>query len=398
MATNDNIINLHNAAQDNRIGRLLIPERLTEARQAARLTQTELADRIGVSRQAVSAYELGDKSPDPSVMRNISESLDQPIWFFTKDEHQAFGKHSANFFRKVGADTKRRNQACDVYSRWFAGAAYAFDAVANFPMVDIPQFEPNDKLANVYSEEEIEEASEEVRRNFGLGLGPISNVLRLMETKGVIICRFQITGENIEAFSYWSGERPFVFLASDKKSAVRSRFDAAHELGHLCLHRWVGIEEIEDKSRLKEIESEANRFAGAFLLPRKSFPNEVYSPRAESFIDLKSRWKVAIQAMAYRCKDLELFDDRQVTNLYKQISYKKWKTVEPLDTGSNAIEFEQPLLLRRIAELVFESGKYKVDEFKSDLALSDSVLEQLIGMPIVDKRPSNTVDFIPTLK
>ena len=164
------------------------------------------------------------------------------------------------------------------------------------------------------------------------------------------------------------------------------------------MHRWVGAEEIEDNVRLKRIEAEANRFAGAFLLPRKSFPNEVYSPRAESFIDLKSRWKVAIQAMIYRCKDLGLFDDRQVTNLYKQISYKKWKTVEPLDVGKNAIEFEQPLLLRRIAELVFESGRYKVDEFKNDLALSDSVLEQLIGIPIADKKPSNAVDFTPTLK
>lgn len=100
-------------------------------------------------------------------------------------------------------------------------------------------------------------------------------------------------------------------------------------MAHLCLHRWVGSEEIDDPLRLKEIEREADRFAGAFLLPGKSFPNEVYSARAESFIDLKARWKVSIQAMVYRAKDLGLFDDRQVTNIYKQISFKKWRTTEP---------------------------------------------------------------------
>jgi len=395
MATNDNIISFPLAAHAPHLGRLLIPERLTEARQAARLTQTELSGRVGVSRQAVSQYELGGKLPDPTVMQKIASELEQPISFFTKSDRQSFGSYSANFFRKVGADTKRRNHACAIYAKWLASTAYAFDSIANFPKVDIPQFEPK---GDAYSDSEIEDYAEEVRRYFGLGLGPISNVLRLIETKGVIVCRYKISGENIEAFSYWSGDRPFVFLASDKKSGARARFDLSHELAHLCLHRWVGQEEIENKDRLKEIESEANRFAGAFLLPRKSFPNEVYSPRAEAFIDLKARWKVAIQAMIYRCKDLGLFDERQIVNLYKQISYKKWRTIEPLDRGINAIAFEEPLLLKRVAELVFESGRYKVDEFRSDVALSDFALRQIVGLDFGAGETENAVDFTPTLK
>ena len=35
--------------------------------------------------------------------------------------------------------------------------------------------------------------------------------------------------------------------------------------------------------------------------------------------------------MVYRCKDLGIFDEQQITNLYKQISYKKWHKKEPLD-------------------------------------------------------------------
>ncbi|MBO9135521.1 ImmA/IrrE family metallo-endopeptidase [Rhizobium sp. B230/85] len=395
MATTDNILAFPRAAQSEQIGRLLIPERLTEARLAARITQTELAERVGVSRQAVSSYEAGSKNPEPSVMITIASILNQPIIFFTKERRSDFGKHSANFFRKTGADTKRRNQACDVYARWLSSVAHAFNNIANYPSVDIPSFEPRD---SAYSEEEIEECAEKVRQHFGLGLGPISNVLRLLESKGVIISRCRMDGETVEAFSFWSGSRPFIFLASTKESAARARFDAAHELAHLCLHRWVGSEEIDDPLRLKEIEREADRFAGAFLLPGKSFPNEVYSARAESFIDLKARWKVSIQAMVYRAKDLGLFDDRQVTNIYKQISFKKWRTTEPLDKGPRAISFEEPLLLKRVTELVLESGRYSIDSFKSDVALSDRDLERLTGYPFVNQHPELDVDYKPTLK
>ncbi|MGP3698790.1 helix-turn-helix domain-containing protein [Rhodobacter sp. NSM] len=397
MVRTDNVVGFPGPKVRRTAGRLLVAERLTEARLAARLTQTELALAIGVSRQAVSTYELGTKSPEPATMHAISHVLGQPISFFTKTEHTAFGAFSPNFFRKVGADTKRRNLACEVYAKWFAASVHAFDEIANLPAVDVPQFEPEDGLESAYTEEEIETIAEKVRQHFGLGWGPITNVIRLLEVKGVSICRLEIEGENIEAFSYWSGERPFIFLASDKGSAARARFDVAHELGHLCLHGWVSAVEIEDAARLKQMEAEANRFAGAFLLPRKSFPNEVYSPRAEAFIPLKERWKVAIQAMVYRCKDLGLFDERQVTNIYKQISFKKWRTKEPLD-GACGIPLERPTLLRTIAELILSKGQTTIEEICNGLAFAPSVIEQMWGLEAGVLRMPHETEFLPTLK
>ena len=396
MTTKDNIVSFPSAAPSRQAGRLLIPERLTEARRAARMTQTELAQKVFVSRQAVSAYELGEKSPDIPVLHRLAEELRQPIAFFTMVTRPSFGRHRPNFFRKKGPDTKRRNLACSVFAEWFSGSAAVFEPFANFPMVDLPQFEPADTVGGAYSDEEVELIAERVRQHFGLGLGPISNVLRLVESKGVLACRYVLKDENVEAFSFWSGDRPFIFLSSDKGSAARARFDVAHELFHLCAHKWVSEDDLEDEKRLKQIEHEADRFAGAFLLPGKSFPLEVFSSRAESFQDLKARWKVSIQAMVYRCKDLGLFDDRQITNLYKQISYKKWRTVEPLDAGPKALQFEDPLLLRRVAEVVFQSGRYREDELKVALSLSDDVLEQMLGIKL--SKSNSQIDYSPTLK
>lgn len=397
MADNDNVVQFPKAAREDNQGRLLIPERLVEARLAKRLNQTELANAVGVTRQAISSYELGTKKPDPSTMAGIAAQLGQPIGFFTSAGPGTFGPASANFYRKVGADTKRRNAACGIYANWLGQTAFAFNSFVNYPAPAIPSFEPKSP-DNRYSDEEIEEIAESVREHFGLGLGPITNVVRLMESKGIIVCRVAIEKEKIEAFSFWRGEKPFVFLASEKDSAVRSRMDAAHELGHLCMHRWIGAEEIEDEKTLKAIEKEADRFAGAFLLPRQSFSNEIYSPRLLAFLDLKSRWKVSIQAMVYRCKTLGIFDEQQVTNLYKQISAKKWRTSEPLD-GEHGIPFEQPLLLKRVAEMVLDAGKIRRDELKGTLGFSAEWIEKLTGLPegaLADG--AQEIDVFPTLK
>ena len=43
----------------------------------------------------------------------------------------------------------------------------------------------------------------------------------------------------VDAFSVWREYTPYIFLKL-MKTAEHSRFDAAHELGHLVLHRHGG--------------------------------------------------------------------------------------------------------------------------------------------------------------
>jgi hypothetical protein len=41
--------------------------------------------------------------------------------------------------------------------------------------------------------------------------------------------------------------------------------------------------DLEDRATLTAVEGEADKFAGAFLLPSNSFPNEVYTTRLDAF-------------------------------------------------------------------------------------------------------------------
>ena len=355
----ENIIQFPAAARQQAVRRLNTG-RLRAARKAARMSQGELGDAIGVSRQAVSTYERGDKSPDPETFDKIAITLKQPPRYFLVQDLPLFGEFGAKFFRKFGPETVRLNSACTILGEWFVQAAKYLEHYINYPEVDVSEAAPLSPLAG-YSFDEIQGAADGCRARWGLGVGPISNVLALLESKGIAVCRYELTGENVEAFSFWNGSRPFIFMTSEKECGVRTRFDLAHELGHLILHRWVEESELEDKATLKRIEREADRFAGAFLLPQRSFPNEVYTPRLDAFIPLKKRWRVSIQAMIYRCADLGLFDADQVLNLRKQISFRKWRTKEPLDDPS-IIPLEQPGLLRRGIKLILEGGRKQPDE------------------------------------
>lgn len=375
--TNDNVSDIL-TARSNKDRRFLIPERLKDARKFMRLSQEELGKEIGVSRQAISQFERGDRNPDARTLVGIQSVLKQPIEFFITQEFPEVGKSSPKFYRKFGSNTIRRREACDTYAEWFVQIVKQIDNFINYPPVNIPSYDLSD-LKEDTIDEAIDSIAENVRKYWGLGLGPISNVISLLEANGVISCRYEMTGEKVEAFSFWNDSRPFIFLASEKKAGARIRFDLAHELGHLVLHRNIDKEVIEDKYALKKIEQQADRFAGAFLLPRHSFGNEIFMPRLEAFVSLKQRWKVSIQAMIYRCANLELFDESQILNLRKQISFRKWRTNEPLDDPS-IIPIEQPKLLSKVFKILTEGGYVGIDEFKTIIPINPTFIEKMLNL------------------
>ena len=56
-------------------------------RKKADMTQSELADRLNITRQAVSKYEVGDSFPDVSILVSIAE-----VFGVTLDELIAAGE------------------------------------------------------------------------------------------------------------------------------------------------------------------------------------------------------------------------------------------------------------------------------------------------------------------
>jgi Zn-dependent peptidase ImmA (M78 family)/DNA-binding XRE family transcriptional regulator len=323
---------------DRSIG--FVAKRLIEARLALQISRAELARELGISGQAIGNYETGERRPDMNALLRLAELLKQPVSFFLRPSPAIDGYLGTRFFRSVGTRSNKINNALDVKTKWLWELLCAVGQEIRLPNPDLPDIGAPQKES--YSFKEIESIATSLRRHWGLGDGPIANIVALFETYGITITRFELGSDEIDAFSCWIKRRPYILLGSDKKSCCRSRFDAAHELGHLLLHRDIAQEDISDKKTRDRLEREANCFAGAFLLPRDSLLREFYSTRVGHIKGLKARWRVSMQALAHRAKDLDIIDEDQYISFRKQISFHHWTRIEPLD---GEIPLEQPMLL-----------------------------------------------------
>jgi Zn-dependent peptidase ImmA (M78 family) len=169
-----------------------------------------------------------------------------------------------------------------------------------------------------------------VRANWGLGQQPISNMIKSLESKGVRVFSLCEDTKNVDAFSCWRNEQPFAFL-NTMKSAERSRFDAAHELGHLVMHK---------HGAPQEAECEADRFASAFLMPADDVVSRIrYVSDLSSLIQSKKRWGVSVAALNYRLHKLGVVSDWQNRSLNIEMSSRGYRREEPegLDPETSAL-------------------------------------------------------------
>jgi Zn-dependent peptidase ImmA (M78 family)/transcriptional regulator with XRE-family HTH domain len=365
---------MDNVTLFNRLGPRVIPERITEAREALAWTMADLGRAVGVTRQAISSYETGAKQPEAEILAQFSHALKQPISYFTSDRPPGHGRSGTVFFRSFVSKTKATNKKCEIYRDWLDQIAFYLGGMVTLPRVSLPAAAPSDPSGS-YSIEEIEQFATQCRRMWGLGDGPIANLLLLLESKGVIVARTDFADFALDAFSCWIGSRPFIFLSSDR-TAVRSRYDAAHELAHLILHSGITIEQMEDTDAHNRAEKEANLFAAAFLLPRSVFRYEVHSTRLNSFLSLKKRWRVSVGALVARCKDIRVIDDYQFVKLRKLMSHYGYIKHEPLD---DQIAPEEPSVLRRSIELIFSKRVKDPAGILSDLRLSPEAICAISG-------------------
>jgi Zn-dependent peptidase ImmA (M78 family) len=210
--------------------------------------------------------------------------------------------------------------------------------------------------------------------------GPISNMVRLVENHGGIVVRDRLGAESLDGLSELvpASRRPHIVIGTDKGSAVRWRFDCAHELGHAVLHSHVPPALLRRAEQFKRLEAQAHRFAGAFLLPFDAFADDLFAANLDAMRSIKPKWKVSIGAMVNRAHDTGLISDETARSLWVGISRRKWRRSEPFD---DTLEVEEPKVLRRALELILDNGAQTPDDIQAALCLPLDDIEVLCGLP-----------------
>lgn len=355
-----------------------IGDRLKEAREGRGITATAFADLLGVTRQAISLYESDLASPQPEVMEQIANKLNFPVSFFLRPVTTQ--KRPVIFFRSQASASRLDRGRGESRIKWLSEiiVPYLLQFIS-FPKGDLSKLVMSDNPF-ILSGDEIEEIATSTRRKLGLGDGPISNVVLLLENNGFIVTRMDLNAPTLDAFSTVASKElmPYIILGADKQSAVRSRFDIAHELGHFVLHHNIELDKINNPQDFKFAEQQANNFASAFLLPRNKFAEDYSFPTLDSFLILKNKWLVSVGVFIKRGFDLGFYSEEHYQRLWINYNRRGWRKEEPLD---DRLPIEEPVLLRRAVKLIVDSKVRTREQILTEIPLTAKDIEELTYLP-----------------
>jgi Zn-dependent peptidase ImmA (M78 family)/transcriptional regulator with XRE-family HTH domain len=339
-------------------------DRLRLARNARGWTQRQLAEEVDdLSAAAVSQFEKHQARPSPRTLMRLAVELDFPLNFF--GHSPATGVMDAQgFFRSLRSTPQRARRTALARAELVRHFALVLERYVLLPNLAIPR-NPTSEGSSLEDVERIAEATREVLQ---IPEGPVSHVVRLLETNGAVVTRLAVEDERIDAFSVPFADRPVVVLGSGKDNLERSRFDGAHELGHLVMHD-------EAACGTKWAEDQAHRFAAAFLMPRDEIAPQLPSRLDwRAFAQLKVRWKVSMGALLLRAKTLQAMDELTYVRAWKSMSARGWRKKEPVDLGP----CESPALLNKSVELAAHEG-VTLEELAKEAALPLGDVELILG-------------------
>ncbi len=331
------------------------PDRLRIARRKKGFTKIELAHRAGIDVRSVTSYEK-DKKPKPAILEAIAEILGFPVPFFFSPASLDIPREDAVSFRALSKMTAGHRDMALIQSGLCIMLHCYFESKFEMPKVQIPD------LSHIGTPEA---SAEYLRREWALGNMPIGNLNHLLESKGVRIYSLNVNSHDVDALSTWKEGTPFVFL-NLQKTAEHGRFDAAHELGHLVLHR-------HGSPGGKEPEREANAFASAFLMPKASViahaPRFATVPQLEK---LKRIWGVSVAALNFRLHTVGMTTDWHYYNLCVEISKLGLRTRE--DRG---MKREGSQVLQKMLKALSDEGVSR-SQIAAELRIGRDDLEAMM--------------------
>ncbi len=347
--------------------------RLTEARQARGLTQTGLSQLTGIRGQSISHYEQGRQSPSPEALEVICEKLDLPERYFLR----LVSDLSNGKTRFRSSNSRARLARLQAASRlnWVVEITQYLAQYVDLPAPQIPTLRvPSGTAA---ADAAIEQAAAMCRQQFDVGSGPVTDMLVLLENAGCTVSQFILDRVLGGSCSCWARGTPYIVL-QPRTGVGRLQLDAAHELGHLVLHRDVEREGTQDPELHRILELEADRFARAFLLPERTFGKEVWAATIDALLSLKRQWRCPVEAMIYRCGEIGRFSQDEVRRALINLTRRGWKTGgEPFEDPPPT----PPRLLARSMMLLLDEGVRDRHSILTDLGLAAADIEELAGLP-----------------
>ena len=311
------------------------------ARVSRGVNATQLAGALGVSSAALSRYESGKIAFPEDRVELLESYLDYPASFFLRAYVPVFGVGPGSVYHRKRASAGKRLLA----------RAYGLAEVRRLEAQKLEPFAGLPAVPRYPSERYADPAkvARTLRAKWGVPMGPVFNLTRLVETNGVVIYSHDFGTRYIDAFMQLSGGDLSVIHISRDLPPDRWRWTLAHELGHLIMHR-------DFPSDADDVEREADAFAAEFLAPSYEIGPSLTNLDESSLFRLKSEWLISMSSLIMRASALGLLDAYRKRRLFIWLSKSGYRTREPeyLDPPVEYPALPARLALRCVAELGYD--------------------------------------------
>lgn len=337
-------------------------EMLSLARQARGLTQHELARAAKVSQGFVSFVEDGQRPLTPDQTHMFAEALRLPRSFFTQNDPVIGAGVGEVFHRRRKSITAKELNRIHAWMNIKSFAVRRLLRAVDWPEVNLPTWTLG---IDVGSEED---AAEMLRAKWYVPAGPIRSVSVLLDQAGTMTMPTAFPTPEMDAIGQWPLDLPPLVFVNTQVTQDRMRFTLMHEIAHLVLHQRSVLITVSD-----QIETEANRFASAFLMPKREIRSDLKRLTVSKLGDLKRRWRVSMAALLMRAKQLETITPAEERALWSELSRNGWRKREPM--GLDVFGEDVGLLYRELLRL-----------HRQDLGYSDAALASLLNLSEDDVR------------
>lgn len=341
---------------------------LSLRRRMLGFSQTELATAVGISQGTLSKMEQGLKDVTSAHIDALARALHCPASFFFQIEREyglPLSMHDGMFRKSASVGQKAIDKIVAELNVRISHLRTLLSMVEMETELPRPVYDVDDFNGNV------EEIAQNVRRAWLMPRGPVKNLIEYLERAGIIIIKCDMNGARIDGVSYQIAGLPPIVFVNSTLPADRERFTLAHELGHLVLHRFP----------VPNMEIEANMFASAFLMPAADISPDIKNISIERACALKPYWKVSMGSLIYRAKSLSLIDEGQSQYLWRTMSFRGYRTREPVSLD---FQNEETSIFDALLRNIQEDLQYSQEDIAQLLHLH---FEELNQMYRLQKKP-----------
>jgi Zn-dependent peptidase ImmA (M78 family)/DNA-binding XRE family transcriptional regulator len=361
-----------------------LSKRLSEVRDLANLSQTDLAKRLGISSSLVSHWESGTRVPSEAQVVELSRALGVSVDYLLNAE----GVSPCFKFRAL--KTKAPPEQVERVLKDASQQVYFIDAAFRMAGKNLKPF----RLKADFSAEQLPDMATQFREGMRLNRRvTLSELKEALAEWDVFVFEWKMPSE-VSGMSYRGATT--VIIINGLHTKQRKLFTLGHEFGHILFHlgrRKKGAEASEREeavvsfigSNRDPVEKEANRFASELLMPTAEIERLVKewgtTLRQPVVLGMAAQvFNVSVDAMFYRLTEQGMFKWGEKSNYipghveekavpqYRVCELKEQVSKNFLHTAISLHENDK-VSAGKLAEWLF-APRAKVEDYLADLRKS----------------------------